>query len=111
MSATARPWVAVFDDGPCAGGPEHVFVVGPVWDEIELAPMPAETNLDHWVIVGGDQIGACEHPWPGQVTYRLDRLVIVNDADDVAHYSLVQAPSAAPNGTRATDAGSKPSAR
>lgn len=110
----AGPWVAVFDDGPCANGAERVFAVAPVWREIELAPMPAEANLDHWAIVGGDQMGPCEHPWPGQVTYRLSH-VNPGDVDDVAgeigHYLLVRPHETAPTGTRATDAGSKSSAR
>lgn len=83
------PWIARFLDGPVADDGDRIFVVGPVWDEIELAPMPPGLTVK-WCIVGGGPLGRCEHPWPGQVTYRLAAQRGPGSAldDPVAWYSL-----------------------
>jgi hypothetical protein len=83
-------WVARFRDGPAADSPERVFAVGPVWQRIQLTPMP---DPHGWTISGGDQMPwRTSEPWPGEVTYHLVELVL--DADDpgagdrIAYYEL-----------------------
>jgi hypothetical protein len=86
-------WVARFRGGPCSGEPDHVFVVGPIWEEIELAPMPPTLSRPpHWVIVGGTGIGPEPNPWPGQVRYRLAELAGVDElGDSIAYYEVEEA--------------------
>lgn len=74
-------WIATFDDGPLAAvGQEHVFVVGEPWAEIAFAPMPASAMQPrHWIIVDGTGLAPRDEsvpPWPGQVTYRLERVEV-----------------------------------
>lgn len=81
MSLAVDAWVARFDNGPQAGQ-ECVFVVGPVWQWIEVAPMPEPQG---WALVGGEGLGAAEHPWPGQTKYWLT-YVDHGGSDPIAHY-------------------------
>lgn len=77
--------------------PEHVFTVGPIWQRIELAPMPAtELRPLYWQIVGGDGIGdppfeSGGSMWPGQVVYQLVD-VDPSGEDPVATYAIDQDP-------------------
>lgn len=93
----AGAWIARFRDGPAMHEPEHVFMVGPIWHRIELAPMPAtEMRPLHWQIVGGDgilgdDVAESTTLWPGQIGYQL---IEVDDSGDepVAYYGVDQTP-------------------
>jgi hypothetical protein len=94
LPAEPLPWLAEFLNGPIAEDQTHVFVMGPVWQWIVLAPMPETTSrARHWVIVGGDGIGGTpEEPWPEQVTYRLVEVIpgdVVGEPGAIARYGLV----------------------
>jgi hypothetical protein len=77
---TRQSWVAHFVGGPLEGTVDRVFVVGPVWAEIKLAPMPPETAVD-WAIVGGTGIPDDDEAtrWPGEVRYSLAEVVEAED--------------------------------
>jgi hypothetical protein len=86
----AGPWIATFRDGPLADQ-EHdrVFAVGPIWEQIVLM-QPKSSDLDYWVIVGGDGIPTDDVrvPWEGEVIYRLADVIGMAGADGepVAYY-------------------------
>lgn len=87
---TTGPWIATFRDGPLADQDhDRVFAVGPIWEEIVLM-QPRSSDLDYWVIVGGDGIPADLErvPWEGEVTYRLDEIETLIDApaEVIAYY-------------------------
>jgi hypothetical protein len=70
--AWAGPWTARFHNGPHRGTERH-WAVGPVWEELRLAPLP---HRRQWFISGGDGIPtptgpAVVEPWPGEVRYVL----------------------------------------
>lgn len=78
------PWVATFRDGPLADqSSDRVFAVGPIWQEIELAPL----SRHGYVIVGGSNMPASE-PWPGMVRYRLADVLpmAAGHGEPVAYY-------------------------
>lgn len=84
-------WRATFVDGPCHR--DHVFLVGPPWRELILAPMPEPHG---WTIVAGDGIPELDDaparvPWTGEVTYRLvAERGVDSDGDLVVEYGVVE---------------------
>ena len=73
------PWVATFADGPHKGE-RRVWAVGPVWQEIRLAPLPGHSKRSF--VAGGDGIPEPRDPtgqddgwkpevWPDETLYQL----------------------------------------
>jgi hypothetical protein len=79
-----EPWAAKLLGGPAASDTDRVFMVGPVWTEIRLAPTLTHTRGDHWVIVGGSGIpdDPGVPPWPGEVRYLLAEVAEALDLED-----------------------------
>ena len=71
-TAWSGPWIARFRDGPHRSS-QRTWAVGPVWQEIRVAPLPQRKT---WFVSGGDGIPpaperAKAEPWPGEVRYVL----------------------------------------
>ena len=67
-TAWSGPWIARFN-GYHHGSERH-WAVGPVWQEIRLAPVPQRKA---WFVSGGDGIppGKASERWPGEIRYVL----------------------------------------
>lgn len=78
MTEHHGPWIATFLDGPLAPDQARHFSVGPIKQELTFAPISLATP-NPWVLVGYDTLPV-EHPWDGQVTYRLHDIL---DADEI----------------------------
>lgn len=88
------PWVATFKDGPYKGHTRW-WAVGPVWNEIVLAPVATDSSRSF--ICGGDGIPPVENeavePWPYESPYRLTGTKRAKYGDQVtmiANYHLVR---------------------
>jgi hypothetical protein len=88
MTASRMTWRARFLDGPCVRQ-EHVWAVGPPWQEIRLAKLGAFPGTE-FKIVGGDGIPGSAEPWPTEAHYLLDRLED-DQGETVAWYRLLNA--------------------